>query len=102
MAAAFDYLLSEKGDLIISNDDFQIGNSDEQHIQDTIISNAGWWKENITDGVAISNYLNSSGNLQDLQRVIKIQLQIDGYTVNNPTVSILGTSVKINPNATRN
>lgn len=102
MAAAFDILLDSDGDLIISNDDFKYGESDAQHIQDTIRAHVGWWKESFTDGVGISDYLNSSGNQQELTRKIKIQLQSDGYTVNNPKVLIQGSNVTIDPNAIRN
>lgn len=102
MAVAFDYLLDKNGDLIIENDDIKYGLSDEQHVQDTINAHAGWWKENFTDGVGISSYLNSSGNQQVLERSIKIQLQSDGYTVSNPVVVVQGSNIKVTPNAIRN
>mgnify|MGYP001583607179 CR=1 FL=1 len=102
MAKAFDILLDDNGDLIIDNDDFKLGESDAQHIEDTIRAHPGWWKENFTDGVGISDYLNSSGNQQQLARNIKIQLQSDGYTVNNPKILIQGSDVTIDPNAIRN
>lgn len=102
MAAAFDYILDKSGDLVIQRDDFVYGQSDAQHIQDTINAFPGWWKENFTDGVGVADYLNSSGREQQLSRNIKIQLQSDGYTVNNPQILIVGSTIKINPNAIRN
>jgi hypothetical protein len=101
MAQRYDYEMTDNGDIKITNNDFRLVPSDTQHVQDTINAHAGWWKENFTDGVGISNYLNSSGNQQELERSIKIQLQIDDYVVNNPSVFISGNQVKVQPNATR-
>jgi hypothetical protein len=80
--------------------DFMIAESDEQHIIDTLAAFPGWWKENPQDGVGLFQYENSSGQEQVLQRVIKIQLQSDGYQVNNPSVSRdTSGSLIVQPNA---
>lgn len=102
MAIRYDLRLNDSGDLDILNNDWVLAGSDKQHIQDTINAHAGWWKESFIDGVGISSYLNSSGNQQELTREIKIQLQSDGYVVNNPKVQINPTNIQIEPNATRN
>lgn len=44
MAANQDIALMHN-DLLIRNGDFVIGESDEQHIMDTINAFPGWWKE---------------------------------------------------------
>ena len=94
-----DYLCGSDGDLLIANGDFVVGISDEMHIQDTIISDLGWWKENPQDGVGIDKYMKSTGQEQVLAREIKIQLENDGYTVNNPIVDFSNEKLIITPNA---
>lgn len=99
MANRIDYLCGSDGDLLIANGDFVVGISDEMHIQDTIISDLGWWKENLQDGVGIDKYMKSTGQEQVLAREIKIQLENDGYTVNNPIVDFSNEKLIITPNA---
>jgi hypothetical protein len=94
-------ILFANGDLIISNNDVHYGDSDAQHIQDTIHASPGWWKENFSDGVGILSYLNSSGQEQVIARAIKIQLESDLYRVNNPVVQFDSNGkLNITPNAT--
>lgn len=87
--------------MVISNSDVMWDVSDTQHVEDTINAAPGWWKENPADGVNIKSYLNSSGQEQRLQRLIKIQLESDLYTVTNPKVFFESDSkLIIEPNAT--
>lgn len=99
MAVRQDIALLDN-DLIIQDGDFVIADSDQQHIEDTINAFPGWWKENPQDGVGAIAYISSSGNLQQLARDIKLQLQSDGYTVGNPQISFVDGQLKINPDAT--
>ena len=101
MAVAYDIQLDSTGDLLFTNGDLVIDLSDEQHIQDTINAFPGWWKEFPADGVGIRAYIKSSGQQQELARNILLQLQADGYSVNNPLVTINADSITINPNAIR-
>ncbi|RYD57026.1 MAG: oxidase [Sphingobacteriales bacterium] len=99
---AVDYLLDDTGDLLFTGGDLAYGESDPQHIQDTINAYPGWWKEFPADGVGIRSYLNSSGQMQKLAREIKIQLQSDGYAVSPaPTIDTSNGSMTVYPNATR-
>jgi len=100
MAANQDIALMHN-DLLIRNGDFVIGESDEQHIMDTINAFPGWWKENPPDGVGVFTYLNSAGQQQQLQKAIKLNLVSDGYTVTNPIIEVTQDSITINPNATK-
>lgn len=88
MALNFDIALFEN-DLYIDefSGDFVIAPSDQQHIIDTIASFPGWWKQFPADGVGLFAYENSSGQEQVLLRSVKMQLQSDGYQVNNPQVT---------------
>jgi len=86
-------------DYINANNDIKWFESDIAHIEDTINSNVGEWKEHPQDGVAIANYLNSSGQENVIKRKAIIQLKSDLYECNNPLVSYAtdGT-LTINPN----
>ena len=76
--------------------DLILGDSDAQHIEDTINANAGWWKENYTDGVGIQKYLKSK-NAPELSRSIKIELKKDGYDA-SPIITTVNDKLNINPN----
>jgi hypothetical protein len=88
----------------VADNDIQYGDSDEQHVQDTINAAPGWWKEHPQDGVNIRAYLNSDGQQQKLARDMMVQLRSDGYTVTNPVVSFDASGkcgkLIIQPNAT--
>ena len=88
-------------DLLCQNGDIAIGESDPQHIADTMNAFAGWWKQNPADGIGVFQYFNSAGQEQDLKRQIIIQLKADGYNVSNPQVSVDASGMlTIQPNAT--
>lgn len=92
-----------QNDLITDDGDFVISLSDQQHIADTINAFPGWWKENPADGVGIFQFLESSGQEQEIERSVKINLQSDGYQVGNPNVSKDSNgNLTIDPQATKN
>lgn len=74
-----DFLQDNDGDILISDGDFVIGDSDNDHIVDIINSNQGDWKEFILCGVGIDAFLNSSGMQLSLKKKITNQLIQDGY-----------------------
>jgi hypothetical protein len=93
------YLLDN--DFLFQNGDFMIAESDCQHIDDTINAFPGWWKNYPADGVGIFQYLNSIGSEQAIKRALILNLQSDGYIVNNPVVEIDSSgNLKVIPNAT--
>jgi hypothetical protein len=98
--ARYDYIQDDGGDLLIQYGDFIVNESDQMHIQDTIIAFPGWWKQYVTDGVGIEYYAKSNGQEQIIAREIKMQLENDKYTVNNPIVTFINDKLTINPNAT--
>lgn len=103
MAEFKDFLLDDDGDLLIESGDFVIGTSDEDHIQDIIESNLGWWKEFPALGVGIKQYQASAGQEQTIERQIKTQLQGDGYNTSLIRVTSTPDSIFIiDANATRN
>jgi hypothetical protein len=76
----------EDDDLFI-NGDFKVSFSDQQHIIDIIESNVGSWKEYPLVGVGINNYLGSIGKEQEIKRQVKLQLENDGYRVNEVKIA---------------
>jgi hypothetical protein len=91
--------LKVEADYINANNDVEWFESDIVHIEDTINSNVGEWKEHPQDGVSIANFLNSSGQGNVIKRKAIIQLKSDLYDCNNPLVTY-GTdgTLTINPN----
>lgn len=71
---------------ITANNDIGWRPSDMQHIEDTIASNPGEWKQHPADGVGLTSFLNSSGREAAIGRKVIIQLQSDLYDCDNPTV----------------
>lgn len=93
------YLLNN--DCMVSNGDFVVAESDEQHIVDTINAFAGWWKQNPQDGIGIGAWQKGAAQIQELTKQLRLQLTSDGYTVTNPSVTLSPTGqLVINPNAT--
>ena len=100
-----DIQSDDDGDLFIdpNANDFVISPSDQQHISDIIISFVGWWKQFSLVGVGLSSFLNSSGREQELERLISLQLQADGYQTENPRAFYdINGKLIIAPNAIRN
>jgi len=102
MAKSFDLLQNESGDMLIQNGDFVIGESDQQHCNDLIYSNIGWWKEYPAIGVNIMSFLSGSDVNQNLNQKIRQQLTADGYTVNALNVSVTNEELTLDLDATRN
>lgn len=97
MKQRYDIRLSNA--FINANNDVEWFASDMQHVEDIIQSSPGSYKENPSMGVAINNFLNSSGAEVEVKRKVMIELQGDLYQCNNPLVSYdqEGT-LTINPN----
>lgn len=84
-----------------ANNDIEWFASDVQHIEDTINSNAGEWKENPLDGVGIKNYLSSAGQQATVARKVMLELQKDLYVCDNPIVKYDASGkLTIDPNIT--
>ena len=82
MPDARDIKLTDN-DLEFNNGDFIITNSDQQHIEDIVEAYTGSYKEFPLLGVGIRQYINAAGAQAELQSIIRLQLEADGYTVNN-------------------
>ena len=98
MAVRYDISIVDD-DLAISGD-FLIAESDQQHIIDTINAFPGWWKQYPNEGVGIKAWIKSPAIIQQMTKVIKLNLQADNYTC-SPKIGFdaLG-NLQINPNVT--
>lgn len=86
---------------VIKDGDFAIFFSDQQHIEDTISAAPGWWKQFPDDGVGIKSWQGGPINAQAMAKSIRLNLEVDGYKVNNPIIKSDPTGLLIiNPNAT--
>jgi hypothetical protein len=89
MADAKDIKLTEN-DLEIQNGDFVISKSDQQHIEDIVDAFQGYYKEFPLLGVGIRQFINASGVQAELQTNIQLQLESDGYSVNDIIINEAG------------
>lgn len=77
---AKDILLGADRDLLFIEGDFNIGNSDEQHVEDILLSSKGEYKQFPLIGIDLLSFINSSSTLntrQKLEKEISIQLLSD-------------------------
>lgn len=78
---ASDIILSEENyDLMFSNGDFKVEDSDTQHIQILLDLSKGNLIQSPDVGVNLTSFLNSNNSIQQLRRAISLQLEKDGYT----------------------
>lgn len=99
--ASKDIMLDANYDLDIRSGDFVVDHSEDQHMALILLNTKGGWRQSPLMGVGLINYTNSPfGALEadDLKQAIKIQLQLDGYT--DPDVTITSFE-EININAVR-
>ena len=80
-----DVLLVDN-DLQIDVNDFLIGSSDNQYVQDIIEAEKGWYKLSPFLGVGVMKYLNSSIDISAISKEIKKELESDGYK--NPLIKV--------------
>jgi hypothetical protein len=80
-----DILLVDN-DLQIDGEDFLLGNSDNQYVQDIIEAEKGWYKLSPFLGVGVMKYLNSAIDINTISKEIKKELESDGYK--NPLIKI--------------
>jgi hypothetical protein len=76
---AKDILLDENGDLKIANGDFVIGDSNDQEIENLLVSAKGAFKEFPLVGGDIGKMLKSRSGQTAALKEIKYQLKNDGF-----------------------
>lgn len=83
MAKRQDLRQDDDGDIYINpvTGDFEIVESDNQHVADILQSIDGDYKEFPLVGVNFFKFSNSTGQQQNIERIIRTQLAADGYQV---------------------
>jgi len=84
--AVQDFDLAEDFDLIIENGDFRVADSDQNHVLLIIKTFLGSFKQFPLVGMGIDQELASTGRQQVIKRNMRVQLNNDGYQVNNITL----------------
>jgi hypothetical protein len=82
MAIRTDIQVDENGGIVIDpvTGDFVIIESDNQHIDLNMQSHKGMWKQHPTLGPGLSNYLNTSGQINAARIDAINSLKLDDYT----------------------
>lgn len=81
MATAKDYKSNSTLDLVISNGDFKVVDSDYQSSLLLMNSNQGSFKFHPFAGMGLKRYLGSSGTEQTIARQIYVQHEADGMKI---------------------
>lgn len=102
MAISNDLQLDAFGDLVIRDGDFVVSPCNNQNVLDIVVSAPGWWREYPTCGVAIENYQSGSGQQQQLESNIRLQLIADGFQVISVKATPTNESFTISANVNRN
>lgn len=88
-----DIKLTENYDLKIQNGDFVMGNASNQHIKLLLLSFQGEWKSSPLIGCNIKNAINGVIDRM-LDRHIRIQLEADGFDLEEMNLSPKGIQIK--------
>jgi len=78
-----------KDDIVISNGDFLIDESDQQHVEHILKASKGNYFQYPTLGVGIEDKLGGDISPQALEKEIKKQLQSDNYKTEGTKVSLV-------------
>ena len=74
------------GDILIENGELVIGDSTDQHTNDLITAEKGWYKHAPRRGVGVVNFTNDDDNLSGLTAAIRFELTEDGQNVEYVTI----------------
>jgi len=84
MAVKDFHINKNTGDIEIDNGDFVVSESDQQHIEDILISSKGDYKQSPFSGVGIRDWLKGPSSLSiinDLEKEIRMQLVYDSFSI---------------------
>jgi hypothetical protein len=92
-----DILLNENQSLRVVNNDLMLGESDDQNIYDILISVKGDYKLTPQIGVDAISLLNSNADVQGIKNIVRLNLEIDGFAVNDVIVDEDNGNFKVTP-----
>lgn len=87
-------LILKNGDLDIKNGDLVIDYSDQQHIEDLLVSEKGDFKQSPLTGIGLLNYINApltKENRLALEKEIRLQLLADGFEIKQVEIGTEGS-----------
>ena len=96
-----DIQFDEDMNFRIKNNDFVLGNSDDQNITDIMQSVKGDFKRNPQIGLNATNFSNSAISNADIKAQTKLQLELDGFRVKDVIVTRENGNINIVPYAER-
>jgi hypothetical protein len=88
-----DFIVDQENDIVITNSDFLIADSDAQHLQHLMEAVELNYKHDPEIGANVRSALNGSGTQQDLIAKIKRQFEKDGYS--EIDVKLSGNTIEI-------
>lgn len=94
-------LILDGNTLLIRNGDLVIGEADNQHITDILTAEKGEYKRNPEIGVGSNNFINSPIDVQNIKQIVSLNLELDGFTVQEVEVRKDGDTLTIIPYAER-
>lgn len=84
-----DILLNDNDEVLVTNGDFTVGFSDQQHQKHLILIEKGEIKRNVTAGVGAMRYLESEKEAELLREIV-VQFNGDGIQINNISIDSTG------------
>lgn len=90
---ARDILTDSNHDLLITNGDLTVGNSDMQHVESILLAYPGEYKNSPLTGVGIGRYSNGIMD-RTIERTIRVALKADGAT--DVLVKLTGNGLIVN------
>jgi len=77
---AKDILLDDNYDLLVQDGDFVVGESEAQEMALILMSSPGEWKASPLTGFGWIRRIKGEFIVEDLQKELKTQLDLDGFT----------------------
>ena len=76
-----DVLINAEGEVQVTNGDFDIGQSDQQHAFLLLATEKGEWRHQPLLGVGLSKYINDESPDVLMKQEIRVQLEADGANI---------------------
>lgn len=86
MAVFKDFRTDSDGDLVFSDGDVFVGQSDSQHVEHILIADKGHYRQFPLLGVGIIRYVKGNINPVALEQEIITNLESDNFTINEITI----------------
>lgn len=82
-----DILVNKDFQIIFKNGDFAFGDAPKQHIAGILEASVGNWREHPTLGANLFKQIDSPNDIRELEQIIRLALQKDGYVIDELELS---------------